>query len=324
MELFISILKPVLLALVSFLPSEEATTRTSILKEKWLKIWKSEENIDFNENFFVDSTSDENKQEQRKVFINFITNWITHFPSRSINRFSLTLSNPRTCGETIESCVAFATQRGVKELILDFSDSKWEDNDFDGKHALFQLPTHVHQLGLSLESLKLYSCGFNTQDFLNFGALKDLSLGWIEVKIETLKRLLSTCRTIESLSLEKCWNLGIFDLGDEPLGLTRLVVNKCDSEYFILNAPNLKYFKYSGAVFTSDINVRAIEEVDIDFSQESEFHERGNELCQILHDFSAAKTLTVCSYLLQVLFELIFFQIYIFMVTSKHCPFLLL
>jgi len=305
MELFSSILKPLLLAIVSFLPSEEATTRTSILTEKWLKVWQSEENIDFNDDFFVDSTSDENKQEQRKVFINFITNWITHFPSRDINRFSLTFSNPQTCGEAIERCVGFAIQRGVKELILDFSDPNCEDNDLEGKHALFQLPTHVHQLGLSLESLKLYSCGFDTQDFLNFGALKDLSLGWIEVKIKTLKKLLSTCRTIESLNLEKCWNLANFDLGDEPLGLTRLVVNKCDSEYFIFNAPNLKYFKYSGVVFTSDINVRAIEEVDIDFSQESEFYERGNELYQILHDFSAAKILTVCSYLLQVLFQLI-------------------
>jgi len=307
MELFSLIPESLRLAIVSFLPSEEAATRTSILNQNWLKIWRSEDYINFNENFFVDSSSDEIKKAQRKVFIDFVANWIAHFTSQDINKFSLTISNPQTCGETIEGCVAFATQQGVKDLTFDFSDPKWEDNDLDGKHALFQLPTQVYQLGSSLESLKLYSCGFDMPNFLNFGALKDLSLGWIEIKIKTLKKLLSTCRTIESLSLDKCWNLANFDLGDEPLGLTRLVVNKCDSEYFIFNAPNLKYFKYSGAVFTSDINIRAIEEVDIDFSLESEFHERGNELCQILHDFSAAKILTVCSYLLQVLFYLISF-----------------
>jgi hypothetical protein len=58
------------------------------------------------------------------------------------------------------------------------------------------------------------------------------------------------------------------------------MINKCDTEYFIFNAPNLKYFKYSRAVLTSNIYVRpnVIEEVYIDFALESKFNERGNEL----------------------------------------------
>jgi hypothetical protein len=261
-------------------------------------------NIDFNENFFVNSTSDEIKQAQRKDFINFITNGIAHFTNRDINKFSLTVSNPQTCREIVEHCVAFAMQRGVRDLSLDFSDPKWDENDLNDHDALFQLPSIVHELGSSLESLKLYSCGFVVQDFFNFSALKDVSLGWIEVRAKTLETLLLTCRTIENLSLEKCWNSVNIYLGDKPVGLTRLIINKCDSEYLIFNAPNLEYFKYSGAVFTSDIYVRpnVIEEAYIDFAQESEFYERGNELCKILIDFAAAKTLTVCSYLLQVLF----------------------
>ncbi|GAU17013.1 hypothetical protein TSUD_37710 [Trifolium subterraneum] len=260
------------------------------------------ENLDFNENLFVDSTSDEIKQEQRKDFINFIKNGIDHFTNSDINKFSLTVSNPQLCRDIVERCVAFAMQRGVRDLNLDFSDPKWDEENSADHDALFQLPSIAYELGSSLESLKLYSCGFGTQDFVNFSALKDVSLGRIELSTETLQTLLSTCRTIESLSLEKCWNLMNFILGDDPVGLTRLVINKCDLEYFILNAPNLKYFKYSGAVFTSDIYVRpnVIEEVCIDFALESEFYERGNELCKILDDLASAKILTVCSYLLQV------------------------
>jgi hypothetical protein len=71
------------------------------------------DNIDFNENFFVNSTSDEIKQAQRKDFINFITNGIAHFTNRDINKFSLTISNPQTCRDIVEHCVAFAMQRGV-------------------------------------------------------------------------------------------------------------------------------------------------------------------------------------------------------------------
>lgn len=266
-------------------------------------------NIAYNEKFFVDSTcdDDETKLSQRKVFINFITNSISHYTNHDVNKFTLKLSNPQTCSDTIERCIIFATQRGVKELTLDFSNPKLNENNFDNHDVLFHLPKHIYQLGSSLESMKLYSCGFSMPEyFFKFSALKDVSLGYIEVRIDTLKTLLSSCRTIENLSLEKCWNLKHFDLGDEPIRLKKFVVDKCniDSEYLKLNAPNLKYFKYCGVVFTSDINLRphVIEEADIDFALESEFYERGNELCKILQDLFPAKILRVCSYLLQVHF----------------------
>ena len=67
---------------------------TCILNKKWLRIWQSGDNINFNENIFVNSTLDEIKQAQREVFINFITNWIAHFTSRRINKFSIMVSNP--------------------------------------------------------------------------------------------------------------------------------------------------------------------------------------------------------------------------------------
>ena len=179
---------------------------------------------------FVDSTFDEFKEVQRELFINFITNWIAHFTNRNINKFSLMVTNPITCWDTVERCVAFATQHGVKDLVLDFSDPKWDTNNiYDDHDALFHLTTLVYQLGSSIESLKLYSCGFGYK-FENFSALKDVSLGWIEVHINTLKTFLSTCKTMESLSLERCWNLVHFDSEDIQLGLQRLVLNKCDTQ----------------------------------------------------------------------------------------------
>jgi len=304
-DIFSLLPESLLLAIISIILLAAATC---ILNNFLLRIWQSGENINFNENLFVDSTSNEIKKAQREAFIDFIKNWITNFTSRRINKFSLTVSNPQTCGETIEHCVAKATQHGVKDLTLDFSNPKWDENALDDKHALFQLPTHVYQLGSLLEALRLYSCGFDMPDLLNFCALKDVSLGWIEVPISTLRTLISTCKTIESLSLKRCWNLVEFDLKDiVQLGLKRLVLNKCDTQCIKLDAPNLKYFKYSGDVFTSEICVspNVIEEVDIDFSTESKFYKlHANGLCQILIDFKDAKILRVCSYLLQVHFYL--------------------
>ena len=98
---------------------------------------------------------------------------------------------------------------------------------------------HVYQLILFLESLKLYSCDFDMPYFLNFGALKDVSLCWIEVHIDTLKTLLSTYKTNESLSLKRCWNSADFDLENIlRLGLKILVLNKCDVQCIKLNDPN--------------------------------------------------------------------------------------
>ncbi|CAK8572998.1 unnamed protein product [Lathyrus sativus] len=301
LDLFSLLPESLLLAIVSFLPFKEAAARTCILNKKWLKIWQSGTDINFDENFFVDSTSDEIKQAQRKVFIDFITNWIAHFTERNINKFSLKISNPQSCSNTIESCVEFAAQRRVKDLTLDFSGKKNFNNN--NNNALFPMPTQVYQLSSSLETLKLISCGFDVPDSLNFNALRDLSLRWIDVKIETLKTLLSNCKTIQSLSLEKCRGLQHFDLGYVPISLRSLVVNKCEIEldYLSFNAPILEYFKYSGLVFTSDINASDIEEVEIDFALESRFNDCGNELCKILLDFSAAKILKLCSYLLQVI-----------------------
>ena len=58
----------------------------------------------------------------------------------SLKKNSLTVLNPQTCGETIKCFVAFVTQRGMKDLTLDFADPGWYENDLDDKHVLFQLP----------------------------------------------------------------------------------------------------------------------------------------------------------------------------------------
>ena len=152
-------------------------------------------------------------------------------------------------------------------------------------------------------------------NLLNFQRLKNVSFGWIEVSTSTIQTLLSSCMLIENLSLKRCWNLTDFDMGEKCLGLRRLVIVKCnfDYDYFRFKAPNLKFFKYSGVVGISYIDVRphVIEEVDIDFGLVSEFYECGTALYKLLEDFSAVRVMTVCSVLLQVLFLYSFFPTFI-------------
>ncbi|XP_057426435.1 putative F-box/LRR-repeat protein At1g56400 [Lotus japonicus] len=316
LDMFSFLPDSLLFIIISLLPYKEAA-RTSILSKRWLEAWRdSTKVIEFNELFFVKpGESDESKEAQRRAFLNFITHWISNYTNQVVDKFSLKVSDPESCHEIIERCVAFAAQRGVKELRLDFSDPNWKEDNWDDHSALMQLPQHVYELGSSsLESLKLYSCSFSMPNILNFKtmpnilnfrSLKEISLGWIEISETTLKILLHTCKMLENLSLKKCGKLESFDMGEEEVGLKRLVIDKCwlELECILLIAPNLEFFKYSGRVWNSDINVNpdVMEEAEIDFpfEFEPEFIEYGVELSTILSDLYPVKVLTVCSLLLQ-------------------------
>ncbi|KAG4997923.1 hypothetical protein JHK82_028699 [Glycine max] len=300
----------VLITIVSFLPFKEAV-RTSILSKRWSKIWLSTKNIEFNELFFLNPPeTDATKQLQRRtLFFDFITHFMDNYRViNTVDKFSLKVSNPESCADIIERCVAFATERGVKELRLDFSDPTWEENeDDDNDHhdALFQLPNHVYRHA-SLEALELYACGFAMPDMCNLVELKDVSFGWIEMSTNTVKTLLSTLGKLENLSMKKCWNLEHFDMRTQEVGLRRLVIDKCHfviSDYVDLRAPNLKFLKYSGKLGIFEVKAlpEVVQEAQLDFTPMPKFEEYGDELCQLLLDLSGVRVLTVCSFLLQAL-----------------------
>ncbi|KAK7267895.1 hypothetical protein RIF29_20576 [Crotalaria pallida] len=298
-----------LILILSFLPFKEAV-RTCILSKQWKDIWKQTMSIEFNELFFVkhgQQYDDETRQLQRNTFLNFIKSFMENFQGKDVIKFFLKVSTPGNIRDTVESCVTFATKHEVKELGLDFSDPNWDEITSDENYdALFELPNHVYE-NRSIKTLKLYSCSFVLHGLLNFEAIKEVSLGWIEVRFHTLRTLLSTCNTIENLSLKKCWNLEHFDmmLYGVKLGLRRLVIDKCDLDhnYFTFKAPNLKFFKYSGVVgsFEMEVNKHVMEEAEIDFALMPNFDVFGNQLYKLLEDLYPVRVLTVDSFLLQVI-----------------------
>ncbi|KAK7343928.1 hypothetical protein VNO77_13059 [Canavalia gladiata] len=305
-DMFSLLPESLLCVIISFLPFKEAA-RTCILSKRWLRIWERTRNMEFNELFFVKlGESNEAKEAQKRVFLSFITHFIAHYKDKFVDKFSLKVSDPQSCGDTIELCAAFATQHGVKELRLDFSNPTWDENEnLEMYDTLFQLPKHVYRHE-SLEALKLYSCGFAMLDLCNFKALKDVSLGWIEVDAYALKTLLYTCKKIENLSLKKC-NLKHFDMGDQELGLRKLVIDKClflGDDFIIFKAPNLVFLKYYGVVGFYEIDVRpyVMQEADIDFAQLMPIYEEcGDDICHLLQYLSSVRVLTLCSFTLQAI-----------------------
>lgn len=279
--------------IISLLPFKEAA-RTSILSKKWLHLWENTTNIEFNENFFV----------RRKEFLNFIELWLQNHKENSIvEKFSLTILEPNIVSEMVESSVDFATQHGVRDLVLDFSDPDWSEEDFDTPEALFELPINVYE-HKTLESLKLFSCSFIENELIKLHALKEVSFGWIELKNDAIKTLLSNCKMIESLSLKKCWQTTKFECGSDDLSLKRLVVDSSNflDPGFAINAPNLTYFKYRGnSIYFEIENSFDLEEAYLDFRLEYESPEEDDFIYKVITDFNHVKVLTICSYALQVM-----------------------
>ncbi|RDX84044.1 putative F-box/LRR-repeat protein, partial [Mucuna pruriens] len=304
---FTSLPIELLLTILSQLPFKEVV-RNCVLSKKWSKICKSTTNMEFNELFFVKlDESDETKEAQRRAFLEFINIWIGNHQGSVVDKFSLRLSMPENVGDIIDRCVSFATLRGVKELALDFADADRSEDMvyFDDYEAQLMLPAQVYEHS-SLESLKLYSCGFVVAQMVNFHLLKQVSLGWMKVSLAVIKALLSNCEMLESLSFNKCWNSENFDLGDEPNNtLRKLDIDKCRYDYgvFRINAPNLKIFKYCGLMhaFNVEIHCLELEEAHLDFSPEYGFEGYGHPLCNLVEALYTARLLTVCSFVLQVI-----------------------
>ncbi|XP_009342602.2 F-box protein At3g62230-like [Pyrus x bretschneideri] len=294
---------PLLSHILSSLPFKEAA-KTSSLSKQWRHQWKSTRNLDFNHLYFANLDSNGDVELQPQIFTNFVQQFIANNKSPIMDKLSLTFSSPGDSQELVEKCITFSVERNVKHLKLDFSDPTWDENDLDGPaHPMFDLPLsfYNHQV---LEAMTLFSCKFDVLRFKNVGLLKSISLRWIELKVSTLKALLANCGCLESLSVKSCWNMdGLYVCGKD-LKLSTLVVEKCHflNPYFEIEAPNLKYLKYSGTVGVFFVNGTGLEEADLDFGLESECDESlGDSLYQSLNQICPTTALTVCTYMLQVI-----------------------
>ncbi|TXG67749.1 hypothetical protein EZV62_009024 [Acer yangbiense] len=280
-----------------FLPFKEAA-RTSVLSSRFRHVWYGTTRIDFQENFFVkDNETEENKQIQRRDFIDFANNWLESYTGKTIDMFSLTFSRPGDFTVNMHNFIRSSLAHNVKGLSLDFHDPILREDGLENRGGVFELPVFVYG-HKGLESLKLFSCNFLVSGFRNFTSLKELSLGWIQLGPNSVKNLLMYCPSLESFTLKNCWNIHEhLDISGPNRRLKSLVVDKCKflDGLVQIQAPNLMFFKYSGGAdqFYLEERLTSLQEAELDFGLETEFSELGHLLYDLVEQLFAVRVIPI-------------------------------
>ncbi|CAD5324531.1 unnamed protein product [Arabidopsis thaliana] len=299
----------VLVIILSFLSFKD-NVKTCILSKRWRNLCYEKRNISFKESEYVDNSAFD-YVSKRVSFVQYMLNWVSRVPIQVIESFEICLGFPVGFEVEIKSLIEFAISRQVKKLVLDFSSPFW-DNTWDGLRNddfVIELPALIYGLQ-TLESLTIYACMFDPSGFANVG-LRTLSIGWF--RLEKIESLVSKFPLLESLSIISCY-LDEVKLAGQ-IRVRELIIDNCiiPTMFCLLNLPNIEIFKYSGNVIVFDfqkVNMILLKEVYLDFFIEHENDEptyspkeAGDILSHLLNDLRSSRTLTICSYLLEVISE---------------------
>ncbi|WZZ01130.1 hypothetical protein YC2023_073458 [Brassica napus] len=309
----ISNLPDVLLVLIISCLSFKECVQTCALSKRWRSVYLETRNVSFKETDFLSPSVDANPIRNalgRIVFVDYVRRWVIRIHDQPIDTFGISISYPETYIDLIESLIAFAVGKKVKNLVLDFSNPAWRTfHDVTLDELVVEIPQSVYELA-TLESLKVGACKkFDPSKLSNLGKLNTISFGWME--LTDPKPLLKTSR-VKSLTINDCGELYFDTIKGN---MREVAVKNCD--FFpncTFNLPSVDILKYSGDLlpFEFDNMNTIISEVEFDFRVLDNNNDESNDsntaeggmLCHLLNNLldyggRSATTLTVCPFLLK-------------------------
>nr|XP_010908950.1 putative F-box/LRR-repeat protein At5g54820 [Elaeis guineensis] len=237
----------------------------------------------------------------RAAFIAYARWFMDHYHGQKVThlRLHLSLSDPSQYNDDVKNLIYWAVSRGAEELDLDFANVGHRYTGFA------ELPCDFLYRHKSPHILRISGCNFEPAGF-RFTELRKLSIENVQVNPNTSVELL-TCESLEDLALKVVDDPTSFHIVDPNRMLKRVTIEGCLSgrtgtASIRIEAPCLKYFKYSGFVMPIIVEgCPPLDEAELDFNLEYAFYRHGNLISEILFHLQNTRVLTVCSYVTQVI-----------------------
>ncbi|XAR68091.1 hypothetical protein NMG60_11003101 [Bertholletia excelsa] len=337
MDHFSMLSSEIVVTIITFLPFLDAF-RLCLLKKEWhhQRLWKYCGSIEMSETFYNEALMRniqfhasnlpyESTSLAMPSFVNFFNRVVTQISSPSLSKFSFGTTYKEEYHSLIDEWIRVAISKDVQVLDLDFLDGEssirehnlfqpqntipflWFGVDYMIPHILSQIqyttPTILNDGGRSIRILSLRSCFLSGLNYNSFISLTNLTLSHIWISTAEIASILAGCTNLESLTLEKCYQLMKLEIMVPCIRLRRLVVRYCEPMLIEveMDCRTLQHFEYKGDLINFVLsNLDGLEEVVLDFRWDFRFLYRSSDVMRILNSFSRSRILTVCISAFQV------------------------
>ncbi|XP_059657389.1 F-box/LRR-repeat protein At3g03360-like [Cornus florida] len=199
----------ILVSILSLLTMKEAA-RSSLISKRWRYMWTYVTRMNFDASSIIDGIllGDKEVEAERPLYLSWVNQVLKSHNAPTIDEFRVQFDLDETCRFDIDNWINFAMEKRVRSLKLDLKELTEYDREV-GENYKFSHTNHLHSLSIG---------------FTNCNSLTNLVLSHVDVSGRVLEYILTTCPSLEQLSVQESESLVNLKVPDLSLKLKHLEI----------------------------------------------------------------------------------------------------